>query len=231
MTDRYDPAQLLLSILVVTFAVRIVFPSFDFPDAPYSASYPLISMAIAVGFYVLSIASMGFLLWAGYFARRRRYWDRGTVIAFFIVLPLVIAPWLLAGTSLALRTLAWLQTPSTASALKVPSVVAATALCTLLLFVFRLKFRMVYGVTETLFALIVSYRLALATDAQIPLEDPAFFFGFLSASVYVGVRGLDNVHQGRVKEPIDALWAWLRRSTLEPQNAERRDVRSAHTGD
>lgn len=85
----------------------------------------------------------------------------------------------------------------------------AVAACTLLigtgLFLFRLKYRFLYGMSEAAVGVIVaSYRFS-PTDPLRTLTDPNFYFAFLVSGVYLVVRGLDNMHQGTMKEPIDPV--------------------------
>lgn len=71
------------------------------------------------------------------------------------------------------------------------------------LFAFRLKYRSVYGLSEaTVGTLIAAQRFS---DPSAQLTDASFFMVFLTAGVYLVVRGLDNMHQGLTKPPIDPL--------------------------
>ena len=69
-----------------------------------------------------------------------------------------------------------------------------------LLFWFRLRRRSFYGVTEALIGLMMS---AVKVNEPHDSLGPGFLLAILTASVYLIVRGLDNVHQGMVKDPKD----------------------------
>jgi hypothetical protein len=87
-----------------------------------------------------------------------------------------------------------------------------TALLTLpaglILFFFRLKFRAVYGLTETLVGMVIAAQRA-SDVGVIALDNRNFYLAVLTAGVYLVVRGLDNIHQGLTKPPIDPLAAKL----------------------
>ncbi|WP_386071336.1 hypothetical protein ACFJIW_12075 [Tahibacter sp. UC22_41] len=71
-----------------------------------------------------------------------------------------------------------------------------------MLFLFRLRRRGIYGLTEVLSGvLIAGYRFV--SDGG--MSDPALFLVILTAGVYLVVRGIDNIHQGLTKEPLDPL--------------------------
>ncbi|MCH8181028.1 MAG: hypothetical protein IIA02_14765 [Proteobacteria bacterium] len=71
------------------------------------------------------------------------------------------------------------------------------------LFAFRLKCRAVYSLSEaTVGTLIAAQRFS---DPSTQLTDISFFMVFLTAGIYLVVRGLDNMHQGLTKPPIDPL--------------------------
>lgn len=80
---------------------------------------------------------------------------------------------------------------------QVPTVLATTA-CTLaagtILFVFRLKKRLLYGITEVMVGIAVaSYRVT--SNVNNGYLHPEFYLAVLTAGVYLVVRGMDNVHQ------------------------------------
>jgi len=102
-----------------------------------------------------------------------------------------------------------------------------TALLTLsaglILFLCRLKFRAVYGLTEVLVGIVVAVQRA-SDFGVIALDNRNFYLVVLTAGVYLVVRGLDNIHQGLTKPPFDPLAAWLiarfrakSRRIVEPQ--------------
>lgn len=65
-----------------------------------------------------------------------------------------------------------------------------------LLFYFRLKQRLIYGVTEILVGLFVAGYRVISTNSSGYLQ-PEFFIVILTAGVYLVVRGMDNMHQAR----------------------------------
>jgi hypothetical protein len=74
-----------------------------------------------------------------------------------------------------------------------------------LLFWLRLRVRAIYGATEVVVAIVI----ALAQTRQQPLSsfaaNPELGLALLTASVYLVVRGLDNIHQGLYKTPVDRV--------------------------
>jgi hypothetical protein len=72
-----------------------------------------------------------------------------------------------------------------------------------MLFSFRLKYRAVYGLSEaTVGVLIAAQKFSDPSGNDAGLS---FFIAFLTAGIYLVVRGLDNMHQGLTKQPIDPL--------------------------
>ncbi|MCO8590317.1 hypothetical protein [Burkholderia multivorans] len=95
----------------------------------------------------------------------------------------------------AIRDLYWyLESPESG---RVPAVLA-TSVCTFsvgcVLFVFRIKKRMMYGVTEILVGLVAASYRVTASGAGAYLH-PEFYIVIITAGVYLVVRGMDNIHQ------------------------------------
>lgn len=63
------------------------------------------------------------------------------------------------------------------------------------LFFIRLKFRCLYGSTEVIVGVAVGYFQVAKVNSNIPLDE-SFFVPFLTAAIYLVVRGLDNMHAG-----------------------------------
>jgi hypothetical protein len=80
-----------------------------------------------------------------------------------------------------------------------------TRLVGCLLFWFRLRLRCLYGLTETIVGLAVAGIRITTVSSVETLRDPNFYLVVLTAGVYLVVRGLDNMHQGLTKEPIDPI--------------------------
>ncbi len=77
------------------------------------------------------------------------------------------------------------------------------------LFQLRQSLRVLYGVSEVLVGVLVAtYRYV----PQSSLWDFETFLPFLSAGVYLVVRGFDNIHQGIKQDPADPLVTWLEKA-------------------
>ena len=102
----------------------------------------------------------------------------------------------------------WIQSPSLSRTQAVAAGAVITAALGSALFYFRLRLRSVYGASEALVGVLVAtHRIATESDAAV--KEPAFYLAILTAGVYLVVRGLDNMHQGLVKEPLDPIFTWL----------------------
>ncbi|MDB5987233.1 MAG: hypothetical protein JWR16_2286 [Nevskia sp.] len=98
----------------------------------------------------------------------------------------------------------WLKASSSSGALTVPGTILATLGAGLALFYFRLYLRSLYGLTEVMVGLAIA-AMRVAGDTAPAFESPAYLLALLTAGVYLVVRGLDNIHQGIVKEPYDPI--------------------------
>jgi len=78
------------------------------------------------------------------------------------------------------------------------------------LFFIRLRLRFLYGITEVVAGVVVALHKVSTEIADIGSVTAGWSLAFLTAAVYLVVRGLDNMHQGMTKEPLDAalLWIW-----------------------
>jgi hypothetical protein len=86
------------------------------------------------------------------------------------------------------------------------------------LFMIRLKFRSIYGLSEAAIGLWVGVdHIPSISETSV---NPDFILPILTASVYLIVRGFDNVHQGLTKDPKDlvatAAINWLRKPIFKP---------------
>lgn len=91
----------------------------------------------------------------------------------------------------------------------------------LLLFLVRLRFRAIYGLTEVAVgAGVVAHR---AYSGNIGSSNLDFYLAILTAGIYLVVRGCDNVHTGLFKDPIDPIAAKLLtffgKTTLPPSDS------------
>lgn len=100
----------------------------------------------------------------------------------------------------------WLQTAILTEAGIIFLVVLTTLIFGLIFFYFRLKFRGIYGFTEIVLGLTIAANRVLEEN-EIPNESPEFYLAFISAAIYLVVRGLDNIHQGITKEPLDPVFS------------------------
>lgn len=97
----------------------------------------------------------------------------------------------------------WLYAHSTATTGSILLTSAATLLTGTVLFYFRLKARTFYGLTEAVAGVSIAGFKALEIGEFNALANPNFYLVVLTAGVYLVVRGLDNMHQGIVREPVD----------------------------
>jgi hypothetical protein len=88
------------------------------------------------------------------------------------------------------------------------TIAIALALVGVSLFLFRLHRRATYGLTESIMG--IGLGLALASDPTKKIDSQQLWTGLLTASVYLFVRGLDNIHQGLVREPVDPWATWMK---------------------
>ena len=98
------------------------------------------------------------------------------------------------------------------------------------LFLVRLRFRFVYGLSEAIVGCVVAvYKFTQDLGANNALSANTFLV-VLTAGVYLMVRGLDNMHIGLTKEPLDPLaakvTAWLFGPTVEPTVREEKPKNS-----
>ncbi|HTA61696.1 MAG TPA: hypothetical protein VK835_04545 [Bacteroidia bacterium] len=77
------------------------------------------------------------------------------------------------------------------------------SVCAIGLFLFRLKFRAIYGLVEALTGIVVTIN-SDALYQNKPLTSITFYLAMLTAA-YLIVRGLDNIDQGLNKEPLDPI--------------------------
>ncbi|MBS0445099.1 MAG: hypothetical protein JSR59_04015 [Proteobacteria bacterium] len=88
----------------------------------------------------------------------------------------------------------------------------ATALTLgLCLFVLRLRVRCIYGLVEVGVGVIIANDHGHLLRWDTALTERGLYITFLTAAVYLIVRGLDNIHQGYSKEPVDRVLLWMQR--------------------
>lgn len=96
----------------------------------------------------------------------------------------------------------WMISPTIPKRNAIVLAILATLLLGIALWYFRLKRRAFYGLTETMIGLTVVAFRALS-ESEDNLNTPEFYLALLTAGIYLVVRGLDNIHQGLTKEPVD----------------------------
>ncbi len=120
-----------------------------------------------------------------------------TIIAIFLIGPIYYS----VGASIKDLYL-WIQSPQVPKSGAIIMILAITSILGVILFYFRLRARSIYGITEAGIGLTVAAYKVASEDSQT-LATTNFYLVILTASVYLVVRGLDNIHQGLTKEPID----------------------------
>lgn len=80
-----------------------------------------------------------------------------------------------------------------------------------LLFMFRLRFRVCYGLTEIFAGMLVAFLQVQPLSTGAATFNLALGITLLTAGVYLVVRGLDNFHVGINSPKPDALWALMSR--------------------
>jgi hypothetical protein len=115
----------------------------------------------------------------------------------------------------------WLRDPNTLSW----RATAASLLVLLIgasLFYFRLRFRTIYGTSEVLIGVGIAMQRVVGTPKGAVALTTDVFLALLSASIYLVVRGCDNIHRGLTKEPLDplatAIVKWLRARSVPSES-------------
>lgn len=106
--------------------------------------------------------------------------------------------------SAVLDVLRWVAIHLSDSGRSASLAIAISAFLGVAFFVFRLKFRFVYGMTEAFVGLAVAGYRATSTGTV----DTALLLTVLTAGVYLVVRGLDNMHQAWTTKS-DAILNWF----------------------
>ena len=83
------------------------------------------------------------------------------------------------------------------------------------LFVFRLKARTYYGLTEIMVGVTVAVYRVTATPNDGLISNADLYLAVLTAGIYLVVRGLDNMHQGLNNEPDSFLSRVIRGRNLQ----------------
>lgn len=73
------------------------------------------------------------------------------------------------------------------------------------LFWLRLRIRAVYGATEVVVAVVIALAQTRQQSLSAVATNPQIALALLTASIYLVVRGLDNIHHGLYKSPPDKV--------------------------
>jgi len=215
-------------VLIVLGIAGMVLPIFNVAAVPKlvetlsSLLWPLVCL--------IMIASIG---WDVIRARHRagESWVKkrdALNCAFAIVTALisggVLHGWTMLLVEAALQLYRWVDSPGTSRAIALIVCVPLTMLVGTLLFLFRLRLRSAYGASEVVMGLAVAIVLLDQLTQGISALSPQFVATYTTASLYLIVRGLDNVHQALLApngDPlIDRLRARARRARTPPASAE-----------
>ena len=123
----------------------------------------------------------------------------------------VVTGWICGAAGGAYRTFLWAIDPATGRFPALVLCLPLTFVAGLVLFWIRLRLRSVYGFTEVAVGLVVALWQVVTASPERPLLDFGPMVGFLTAGVYVVVRGMDNMHVGWKAEKPDPLVRLLKR--------------------
>lgn len=105
----------------------------------------------------------------------------------------------------------WLRRPDLNRPIAFLVVTAAASTIGGMLFLIRLHMRFMYGLSEVVAGLAVSTHKVVTEFSSLTQVTTGWSLAFLTAGIYLIVRGLDNMHQGTSKEPLDRVLIWLAR--------------------
>jgi hypothetical protein len=102
----------------------------------------------------------------------------------------------------AVAGIGWLHSVTT-KAWMVVATVSLTAVTGAAFFIFRLRQRFIYGLTEATAGIVIAaHRMNQEPGVGLPSES-GFYIALLTAGIYLVVRGLDNMHQAiRAGDPF-----------------------------
>ncbi len=84
------------------------------------------------------------------------------------------------------------------------------------LFIIRLKWKATYGLTEVMVGILIASHRAYSQNGSLDGASAEFYLAILAGGIYLVVRGLDNIYQGRVleKDPAILLVTWIKAKIL-----------------
>lgn len=189
---KFGASTFMLATLAYAIRTRTLEDFLRYPSAIAAAVAVVVTAALLLGWH-----STGW-----------RRPNKETLLAILVGGPLMLATAgvLYYSAAVAVKDLyLWLLDPSSRQPLTVVAAGALTLAIGGLLFFFRLKLRCVYGLSEALVGVVVAVHRVATTAISAATFDAGFYLAILTAGIYLVVRGLDNVHQGLTKEPIDPI--------------------------
>ena len=166
----------------------------DIVDFVHTAGIPALLVTFIIFFVGLQTfrdANNKAQRWAGIITMAGSPLTAGVITAFYFCI--VVSLW---------DTFWWLYARWTLQIGSIMATSAVTLISGTLLFYVRFKARTLYGLTEAIAGISIASFKFLETGTNAFLQ-PNFYLVILTAGVYLVVRGLDNMHQGIVREPID----------------------------
>lgn len=120
-----------------------------------------------------------------------------------------LALWVPEGLDMLSGPISWSSAPTVAIAVCIPLIIGGV------LFSVRHYMQSLYGVTETLMGVVVFMSSLSAKRVGVKVTNPAFALVTLTASIYLVVRGLDNVFVGwekkdRAVKLVTVVTKWVR---------------------
>jgi hypothetical protein len=111
----------------------------------------------------------------------------------------------------------WSQAPTLSEGGAIAAAVILAAGGGGILFYFRLQLPAVYGLTEIVVGVTVAAQRAADSSNNL---NAGLLLVLLTAGVYLVVRGLDNIHRGWTKPPLDPLLQWVIRRYERPRTSD-----------
>ncbi|CAE6793488.1 hypothetical protein R70006_04959 [Paraburkholderia domus] len=221
--EGWPPA---LAGATVSIPFYLLYDRFEKAWSVWGFSASLIGLYLSAFLAPLGLLVVRLLRWRAGAGRTKWAGDLAVTVGVMIALPFVTQT--LASMVLVLFLLyQWAISPDVATALAIPVLLGATLLTSGLLFWFRLKYRCMYGCSEALVGILVA---SAKIEAAPNLSAPQFLLLLLTAGIYLIVRGLDNMHQGATRAPLDPVGVYVK-AKLVPRPAAAQDERSNADGE
>jgi hypothetical protein len=154
---------------------------------------------------IYTATSLVVVVIAGFFLTMK--WARITNfnIVIYVLVGLVLLMFTAAGGSGVVgAAVRWLNKPRPEGFIVVPVSVLVLSFG-LTLFYIRLRLRFFYGFTEVLAGIAVAANKVVTEAKSLTAISASWSLAMLTAGVYLVVRGLDNMHQGISKDPLDKV--------------------------